>query len=60
MKKTYAFKAINPKTGKIECYESKANDVDELQALLEFIETEAGYEIISVEELNPEPIEKKQ
>lgn len=47
---TYIVIMRNPKSGKIEAYETKAENREDLQKGLDFWEQEAGYTIISAEE----------
>jgi len=49
----YLVKMRNPKSGKMEAYETEAKDREDLQLGLDFWEQAAGYTIVSVEEDKP-------
>jgi hypothetical protein len=49
----YIVKMRNPKTGEVEAFETEAKDRDDLQPGLDFWEQDAGYIIVSVEEIKP-------
>lgn len=47
----YLVKMRNPKTGKVEAYSTEAENRADLQIGLDFWKCDAGYAILSVEEI---------
>lgn len=47
----YIITMRNPKSGKIEAYETESDNLSDLQLSLDFWENDAGYTILSVNEV---------